>query len=68
MKKFDVLLKKLKTIDPEAVKYLKTMKNDPEWCIECSFNDEEKLLESFLWCKTKQGHIYWSNLSKLLGE
>jgi hypothetical protein len=68
MKKFDVLLKKLETIDPKAVKYLEMMKNDPEWCIECSFNEEKTLVESFLWSETKQGHVYWSNLSKLLGE
>jgi len=68
MEKFDVLLKKLKKIDPKAVKYIKKMKKDSKWCVECSFNEEEKLLESFVWCKTKQGYDYWSNLSKLLGE
>lgn len=68
MKKFNVLLKKLETIDPKAVKYIKKMKKDPEWCIECYFNEEEKLIESFIWSNTEQGHEYWSNLSKLLGE
>ena len=68
MDKFDVLLKKLETIDPKAVKYLKKMEKDPKWCIECYFTREEKLVESFVWCKTKQGYDYWSNLSKLLGE
>lgn len=68
MDKFDVLLKKLKKIDPKAVKYLKKMEKDPEWCSECHFKREEKLVESFLWSETKQGHTYWSNLSKLLGE
>ena len=68
MKKFDVLLKKLKKIDPEAVKYIKKMEKDPEWRIKCSFNREEKLIQSFIWYNTEQGYDYWSNLSELLGE
>lgn len=68
MKKFNVLLKKLETIDPKAVKYIKKMKKDPKWCIECSFNEEEKLIESFIWANTEQGSEYWRNLSESLGE
>lgn len=57
----ELLIERVREIDWYAAKFLED---------NCSKFDEDSthLIECFIWKNTPQGHSYWSELSKKLGE